>query len=482
MKNRTRKTPLLSAFNNEIGSSVIQWCTPSIHMETPRVRGIYENDVSISYRSLGNPCTNTGIFLEAHKLAAKAYGAKHSLFSVNGSTGSNFVVLRALKHQLGKLKLLTQRNVHKSIGTASEDYQIDVTYISPRYNDELQIFVPNTIDEIVAEVKKHKPNVLLVTNPTYEGLSLYLPDLIKKVRAIKKDTIIFIDEAWGAHFPFSDKLPVSAMQAGADICVQSTHKQGSGLQQTSMIHWNDGLIDYEYIIDSYKSIVTTSPSYHLLASMDGTRYFMEKRGAEVLDESIALAKYMRQQLNLISGVIAYSPREIVRAVGTDRLQCDPTKMLIHLDGYSGVELAKNLEDNHKIVVEKYESENILLIMKFQNRKYEIDQTVSAIKTEILKMKKGSTLNFPVFPTMIVKNKSAYKIGSNVEMIKLNKNAIGRIVAENVVPYPPGIPLIAKGEMFLSEHLQYLKALEKTKGAITVIMNDSNIKLIKVVKE
>jgi len=157
-------------------------------------------------------------------------------------------------------------------------------------------------------------------------------------------------------------------------------------------------------------------------------------------------------------------------------------MLIHLDGYSGVELAKKLEHNHKIVVEKYESENILLIMKFQNRKYEIDQTVSAIKTEILKMKKGSALKFPVFPTMIVKKKSAYKIGSNVEMIKLNKNAIGRIIAENVVPYPPGIPLIAKGEMFLSEHLQYLKALEKTKGAITVIMNDSNIKLIKVVKE
>jgi arginine/lysine/ornithine decarboxylase len=471
-------TPLLHVFNNEISGSVIQWCTPSIHIEVPRVQGIYENDISVSYHSLGNPCTNTGVFLKAHELAAKVYGSDHTLFGVNGSTGNNFIVLRALKHQLGKVKLLAQRNVHKSITTASEDYKIDITYIQPRYNNDLQIFVPNTIDEILTAIKKHKPNVLLITNPTYEGLSLYLPDLVSRVRKLKNDIIIFIDEAWGSHFPFSNKLPTTAMESGADICVQSTHKQGSGLQQTSMIHWKDGLISSEHLLDSYTALTTTSPSYHLLASLDGARYFMEKRGEEVLDQAIARADYMRKELNKIPHIHAYSPREIMRAAGRERYQADPTKILIHLDGFSGMELAKNLEDNHKIIVEKYESENVLLIMKMQNYKEEIDQTVTAIKREMIKLSREGTTKFPNFPTTIKMNKFAHKI-KLIETIPLDKNAVGRVMAENIVPYPPGIPLITKGEEFLAEHMQYLKALKKTKGLITVIMNDSKISNIEV---
>lgn len=474
--------PLLSTFNTKINGSVIQWCTPSIHLEVPRVHSIYENDISVSYHSLGNPCTNTGVFKEAHDLAARAYGSDHSLFSVNGTTGSNFIVLRALKHQLGKVKMLAQRNIHKSIVTAAEDYQIDVTYIQPRYNNTLQIFIPNTIEEIVAEVKKVKPNVLLVTSPTYEGLSVYLPELVEKVRKVNDKTIIFIDEAWGAHFHFSEKLPTSAMAAGADICVQSTHKQGSGLQQTSMIHWHDGRIDGEAILDSYKALITTSPSYHLLASLDGARYFMEQRGSQVLGEAIELADVMRKKLNAIPQVHAYETRELIRAAGAGKLQTDPTKILIHLEGCSGVDLAGRLEHNHGIVVEKYESENILLIMKLQNHLEEINRTVDAIKTEVRQMKQGETIKFPAFPTTINKNVPAFKANSSIETIPLNTHATDRVLAENIVPYPPGIPLISKGEVFQASHLSYLRALKKTNGLITVIMNDETINSIQVVKE
>lgn len=474
------QTPILDTFN-KVGGSVIQWCTPSIHMEVPRVQDIYSNDISVSYHSLGNPCTNTGIFFKSHTLAAQAFGADHTLFSVNGTTGSNFVVLRALKHQLGKVKILAQRNVHKSITTAAEDYHIDISYLQPHYNDTLQIFIPNTINEILEEVKKQKPNVLLISNPTYEGLSIYLPELVQKVRKIKKDIIVFIDEAWGAHFPFSDKLPVSAMQADADICVQSTHKQGSGLQQTAMIHWKDGNINYDCLLESYKSLMTTSPSYHLLASLDAARFFMAERGKEVIDNAIERARYMRKQLNLIPHLHAYEPRELIRVAHSKRLQVDPTKILIHLDGYSGMQLAENLELNHNIVVEKYESQNVFLIMKLQNYQYEIDQTIQAIKKEVLALKADTVANFPLFPNTIEKKLAAYKIGSNIEIISLNKHAIGKIVAENIVPYPPGIPLIAKGEVFNEEHLAYLNALRKTNGLISVIMNDSKVKTIKVVK-
>jgi len=474
-------TPLLSAFNR-VGNSVIQWCTPSIHMEVPRVSDIYGNDVSVSYHSLGNPCTNTGIFLAAHQLAAQAYGADYTLFSVNGSTGSNFIVLRALKRQLGKIKLLAQRNVHKSIVTAAEDYGIDITYIPLRYHNDLQIFIPNTIDEIVAQVKQYKPNVLLITNPTYEGISLYLPELIEKVKKINKNLIVFVDEAWGAHFAFSKKMPVCAMQAGVDICVQSTHKQGSGLQQTSMIHWKKKLIDYDSVLDSYTALTTTSPSYHLLASLDGARHFMQYRGEGVIDAAIERAAYMRKQINLIPEIHAYEPRELIRAAGAGRLQIDATKILLHLQGHSGMELSQNLEQKYAIIVEKYESENILLIMKLQNYREEIDNTVDAIRKEMRLLSNEKKIKFPEFPSVIEKKMPAYRAAkSAMQSIKIN-SAIGRVMAENIIPYPPGIPLIVKGEIFQAEHLQYLKALKKTGGLITVMMNDKTINTIIAVKQ
>ncbi len=484
----TENAPLLAAFNTSIDGSLIQWCTPSIHPAVPRVHGIYENDISVSYHSLGNPCTNTGIFFEAQRLAAQAYSSDHTLFCVNGSTGSNFIILRALKKQFGKLKILAQRNVHKSIGTACEDFQIDVEYISPRYHDELQIFLPNSIDEILAAIKQTKPQVLLISNPTYEGLSLNLTELVTTVREKWPNLILFIDEAWGAHFPFSEYLPTSAMQAGADICVQSTHKQGSGLQQTSMIHWKGKRISTSLLQESYTALTTTSPSYHLLASLDGARDFMQQHGPSVIDDSIQLSKQFRKKLNLVHGVTAYEPQELLRKArlaGCSAIQTDPTKILVHISGVSAFELAESLEKRHGIVVEKYESENILFIMKFQNGMREIDATVSALQTELKRMKEGKKqkskkqISFPSFPTKIVKRIPAHKVGSIFESLELSK-CHGRISAENIIPYPPGIPLIVKGEEISLEHIEYLQALKKTNGLITVISSDPNLETLKIV--
>jgi len=474
--------PLLSIFNNGIDNTITRWCTPSIHPSVPRVRGIYENDISISYHSLGNPSMDSGIFHQANVLAARAYGAQHTLFGVNGSTGSNFMVLRALKNQLGNMKLLAQRNVHKSMSVATEDYHIDVEYLDPHYDDTLQIFTPNTIDEVVDGLERTKANVLLISNPTYEGLSMDLTALVKAVRAFKNDVIIYIDEAWGAHFPFSDRMPTCAMKAGADICVQSTHKQGCGLQQTSMIHWNDGRIDISWLKDSYKSLMTTSPSFHLLASLDGSRYFMEKEGAEAIGKLVELATTFRQRVNnsgsLRGKVMAIQPEDLTQNFCA---QTDATKVLVHLHGFSGMELAKKLEDYYKIIVEKYEANNILFIMTFQNTKVDVERTVMAIETEIAKMLPES-LHFPKFPARIEKRMSSFVAKTKEKDTVRIEDSVGRVVAEDVVPYPPGIPLLVKGEVIHQEHVAYLEQLRKTKDLLTVIITDESVNTINVVKE
>lgn len=472
--------PLLSVYNNNIDNTLIRWCTPSIHPSVPRIRGVYENDISISYHSMGNPSTDTGVFHQAHMLAARAYHAENTLFTVNGSTGSNFVVLRSLKKQLGNFKLVAQRNIHKSICVAIEDNRIDATYIEPNYDQELQVFLPNTDEQILNTIKKVKPQVFFISNPTYEGISKDLKSLIKKIRKIDDSIIIYVDEAWGAHFPFSPLLPTCAMDCDADICVQSTHKLGSGLQQTSMIHWKNKRIQKKYIFDSFKALATTSPSFHLLASLDGTRYFMEHFGAEAIEKLYEHANIFKKLLKTIEGVHVVNEKEFTtKAIGC---KVDGTKVLLNLKGISGVDLALRLEKIHNIVVEKYEANNVLFIVTFQITQVDIEKTVEAIAESVKHLKRSKTAQFPSFPATIQTAQQSWQVENFTSQSIPLKRSLGKICAEDVVPYPPGIPLIIKGEVIQKEHIEYLLALKKLHGLITVLMNDESIQTILVIKE
>lgn len=466
--------PILSTMNEDM-YGVIKWCTPSIHPRVPKVNGIYDNDISISYHSLGNPSLNTGIFKKAHDLAAIAFKAEHTLFSVNGSSGSNFIVLRSLSHQLKKVNMLAQRNIHKSISVAAEDYRVNINYLQPHYDQDLQIFIPNTIEEFEAGLKEHpETNVVFISNPTYEGLSIDLAKFVTRLRKINPKLIIYVDEAWGALFPFSNKMPVSAMEAGADICVHSTHKQGSGLQQTSMIHWQGKRIDEKYIIDSYKSLITTSPSFHLLASLDGARYLMQTQGEEIINDLISVATRLSLELSKVKGLKVTSHASIMKKYPQVKA-IDETKVLVNVKGTGlpGYEIAKKLENDYKIVLEKYEADNIFFIAILQNTEHEAIETAERVADCIknLKESKSTKIAFPKFPLKIEKSIPSYEVlEKEIAAIKFEK-AIGLTCAEDVVPYPPGIPLIAKGEIIRKEHVEYLKAIKKLKGLISLVIND-----------
>lgn len=475
-------TPLLSTYQNL--HNYIRWCTPSIHPQILKASDIYLNDFSISLHSIGNPLINTGVFAQATALAAEAYKAEHSLFGVNGSSGSNLIVFRALKHQLGKVKLVAQRNIHKSIMVAITDYEIDVTFIPPRYDKELAIVIPNSIEEILATLKNSEANVLLLTNPTYEGLSLDLPKVIKKIRKEFPKLIVFVDEAWGAHFPFSKKLPVCAMEAGADIAVHSIHKLGSGLQQTSMIHWKSALVNTSFVLESYKSLTTTSPSFHLLASMDGTRAFMSQHGSQAIDTVLKYSEEFREDLNKIRGLKVITLSELRKKYPEIPLQADGTKTLIRLTKECGAVIAKELEEKFGIVVEKYEINNLLFITTFQLTHSQIEQTIMALKEVLTSKKKGSALDVtpPPLPKKIIKHLNPSDVLSQpYETIPLAK-AVGRVAAETIVPYPPGIPLVALGEEIQTDHVKYLQECQKHLDWLTVMMIDPTVKTVCVIKQ
>lgn len=478
--------PLLATMNKGM-YGVIKWCTPSIHPRVPRANGIYDSDISISYHGLGNPSLNTGVFKKAHDLAAIAYQSEHTLFSVNGSSGSNFIVLRSLSHQLKKVNMLAQRNVHKSISVAAEDYRININYLQPHYDQSLQIFIPNTIDEFEEGFKKYpETNVVFISNPTYEGLSIDLTKFVQKIRKINPEVIIFVDEAWGSLFPFSDKMPVSAMQAGADVCVQSIHKQGSGLQQTSMIHWREKRIDEHAIMDSYKSLITTSPSFHLLASLDGARYLMQTQGISIIDDLIKVANRLSLEISNIKGVKVVSHATITKKYPQVKA-IDPTKVLANVKGTGipGYEIAKNFEHEYKVVLEKYEAENIFFIAILQNTEYEATETAKRLRKCVgnLSQKKWTKeVIFPKFPLKIEKSIPSYEVLEKVVISTKLEKSVGLTCAEDVVPYPPGIPLIAKGEVIRKEHVDYLKAIKKLGGLISLVINDDKVDNIITLKK
>jgi arginine decarboxylase len=471
---------------NHVTPKTIRWCTPSIDLSSAQVTNPYASDTSISHESLGYPADPSGLFKKIYDHAAEAYGADHTLFSVNGTTGSNFMVLRALSKQIPNLRILSERNIHKSIVVACEDYGINLIFLEPNIDQENQLFLPNSEQQILEGIARTKPQVLLLINPTYEGMSLNLEQIIFRIREDYPDLIIFVDEAWGSHLHFSDALPKSAMESGADICVQSTHKQGGSLQQSGMIHWNDGRIDADLLMDSYRNLGTTSPSYILLASLDAAREMMQKRGKERIDHMLKIGHELAHKIDAIEGFSVVKTKEVKETYPPvhDR---DETKVIVNVTkaGLNGYKVARILEKSFNIIVESCNVRTVLFLIPLRATMKDVERTVTALE-KITRMEKEPdgtkdfNLNVPVKIPRILEFSDVAKLLSNqIEQVRL-ADSVGRIAAEYITPFPPGIPMTIKGEELTKEIVEYYLTL-KTYPNVHIVARDKTMETVWVVK-
>ena len=420
----------------------------------------------------------TGPIKKAQELAADAYGSEDAFFSIHGTSGA---IQAMIMSAVGSGDtLLVPRNVHKSVTAGIILSGATPVYMQPELDKNLGIAQGVTPETVEATLKKHpETKAVLIINPTYYGVATDLKRIAEIVHSY--DIPLIVDEAHGPHLRFNEKLPLSAIDAGADICAQSTHKIIGALTQCSLLHVNSKYIDSSRVQQVLNLLQTTSPSYILMASLDCSRRQIALHGKELLEGSLALFSYARDEINKIPGLYCFGD-EILGSPGVFSL--DPTKLTITCRdlGITGYDLDMILSTKYHIQMELSDLYNILAVGSFGDTKESIDKLIEALKeisTEYSNKnsKKPDFIDIPSIPERILIPRDAFN--SNKESLLLD-DSIGLISGEFLLAYPPGIPILCPGEKITEEIISYVNEL-KDAGLYVQGTEDPKVEYIKVVK-
>src|SRR5699024_4885454 len=296
-----------------------------------------------SMKPLDNLCHPVSVIREAEELAAEAFGAAHAFLMVGGTTSAvQSMILTVAKR--GE-KIILPRNVHRSVMGAMVLCGAVPVYVNPDSDVELGIPLGMSVASVKKAIQDNPDaKAILVNNPTYYGICSDLRAIVQL--AHQNGMYCIADEAHGTHFYFGDGLPVSAMEAGADMAAVSMHKSGGSLTQSSMLLIGPN-IQEGYVRQIINLTQTTSASYLLLSSLDISRRNLALRGKETFAEVIRLAEYARREINLIGGYYAYS-KEICN--GDSVYDFDVTKLSVNTlnIGLAGIEVYDLLRDEYGI--------------------------------------------------------------------------------------------------------------------------------------
>lgn len=420
----------------------------------------------------------TGPIKKAQELAADAYGSKAAYISIHGTSGAIEAMIMSVVSNNDKI--LIPRNVHKSVTGGIILSGAVPVYMQPELDKEVGIahgVSPETVEKTLRENPDAK--AVLIINPTYYGVATDIKKIAKIVHSYNIPLIV--DEAHGPHLGFNDKLPISAINAGADMCAQSTHKIIGALTQCSLLHVCSDRIDMHRVQQILNIMQTTSPSYILMASLDCARRQIALHGKELLDYAIDLCSYTRNEINKIPGFYCFG-KEILQDNGAYAF--DPTKVTITCRdlGITGYDLDMILSNEYHIQMELSDLYNVLIVGSFGDTKENMDYLIRVLK-EISKKyygkgdKKSDFIDIPPIPEQILIPREAFN--STKVPVPINES-IGMISGEFLMAYPPGIPVLCPGEIITKEIVDYVRRLKAT-GLYVQGTEDPEVEIIKVVK-
>lgn len=443
----------------------------------------YEIDVT-EVEGTDNLYHPQGIIRDAQDEIAQVYGAKASFLLVNGSTGGILAGVFAAMKSLHTKNLVMARNCHKAVYNAAYLERIEPIFVMPKFQEEYGFYIEIEAEEIERVLKKlGEAAVVVVTSPTYEGIVSDIDRIAQVVH--DHGGILIVDEAHGAHFTYSERLPKSALSQGADLVIHSAHKTLPALTQTGILHLGSDRIASEDLLHYLSLFQTSSPSYVLMAStLQGVRYMDQHR--KEYDQ------YLEGIENLMKGSMegGFWLHDKYCSGTSDSRRQDLTRLVFLSNRYSGYELNRRLRLEYQIQVEMSGLGHLVAISTFADRIMDIEaliRGINAINQEMIaegdavgEARRKNNFRWKSNSQLMIEHPrtvNMYEAGHREGEIVPLGQAIGEVSKQFVIPYPPGIPLLIPGETVTDEKISLLHELIHEKCEIYGIIEGEHIEII-----
>jgi arginine/lysine/ornithine decarboxylase len=442
--------------------------------------GIFTGDFNEAVPPIDYLHAATGPLVEAQQLAAAAVGADHTFFLINGSTVGNQAMLSAAVRD-GQ-KVIITRAAHRSVYAGLILSGATPIYIMPRVHPLVHFPLAVEVGAMRNRLEEHSDAVAIhVTNPNYYG---YLSDIEGLVTlAHAHDIPLLVDEAHGAHLRFHPDLPASAIGLGADAVVQSPHKTLGAITQAAWLHLSGQRISFTQLQYLVAILQSSSPNVILTGSLDVARRQMALHGRELLDRALELAQHARAAIRQIPGLWCYG-EDLVGDYGI--AEFDPTKLVIRVTdtGLSGKEFAAELWSRFNVTVEFADPWQLICSITIADTPDRVDRLIAALRavardhqgTAMLRADRVE-LTPPPLPQLILNPRQAVFRSSRPVPLQETRD---QVCAEQVIPYPPGIPLLMPGEVISAEMIDYVQYLLRQRIKI-VGPEDLMMKTVRIIE-
>ncbi|MDO3662568.1 aminotransferase class I/II-fold pyridoxal phosphate-dependent enzyme [Bacillus sp. C28GYM-DRY-1] len=417
----------------------------------------------------------SGVIKEAQELVSQLYGSAESFFLVNGTTVGNLAMILSVCEP-GET-ILVQRNCHKSVFHAVDLAGAEPVYLAPDIDEAMHVptHVPlDTIKKALAAYPDAKG--LVLTNPTYYGHSADLTEVISE--AHHYEIPVLVDEAHGAHFVLGEPFPDSALKMGADIVVQSAHKTLPAMTMGSYLHLNSSRIDRNRVAEYLVRLQSSSPSYPIMASLDIARAYVQHIIEErKLSDILQQIQSLKQTFDLLTNAESVEPAD-------SRMITDPLKLTIRSKrGHSGYTL-QNILERANIFTELADENQVLLVLPLGGKRRINAETIKSIDEEIEKTPLDQmfvSAEWVAQPVTVLPYQKKVLRTFKKEYVDFDE-AAGRLNAEDIIPYPPGIPMIMAGERITKESVEKLSRLISMKTHVQGNMKIKEKQLLVYIEE
>lgn len=391
-----------------------------------------------------------GCILEAERRAARLWGADEAFFMVNGTTGAIHAMLLAALSPGDEV--IVPRNAHRSVVGGLVLAGARPVYLAPETDEALGVAHGVTPEAVRRAIAEHPAaRAVVVVYPTYYGVAAALAEIV--AAAHEKGLSVLVDEAHGAHLAFSDELPPDALSLGADLVAQSTHKLLGAMTQASMLFCRGGLVPRERVRRAASLLTSTSPNYLLMASLDIARLQMEEEGAARVGRAVRLARALRAAVNETPGLWCFGAERMGRPGAA---AFDETKLTVQAAGLAGGEAGRILREAHAIQPELVDARNVLFIVSMADTERETARLFSALRALSPRGDGSAAAKAPRMPAMETALSPREAFFAAREAVPVEA-AAGRVAAEEVTFYPPGVPALVPGERITREAVRQMRA-------------------------